>query len=159
MELLLLILAIVVLLITIRKANDETFADTTTPNQDQNSSALDDYTEMEDHTAHQDSSFWDSKSGFSLFDEDYWHSIHSYDSIFSHDDCDLSRALWDPSCPLYWAMHNDSSSDWSSGLSSNFDDWSSSNWDTSSSSGWDDWSSSNWDDWSSSGWSSSSWDT
>lgn len=152
MELLFLILAIVVLLIAINRANDEAFDDKKNTNQDQDSPDSDQHTEMKDHTYHDDSSFGDSKNSFSMFDEDYWHQTTSHESTFSHDDCDLSRALWDPTCPLYWAMHHDSSSDWSSGFSSNFDDWSSSSWDTSSSSGWDDWSSSNWDDWSSSSW-------
>uniref|UniRef100_A0A832GQT6 Uncharacterized protein n=1 Tax=Caldimicrobium thiodismutans TaxID=1653476 RepID=A0A832GQT6_9BACT len=44
----------------------------------------------------------------------------------SEDDCDLSRALWDPSCPLYSALQDDSDdyhSSWD-------DDWySSSSWD------------------------------
>ncbi len=134
MEYVVLVLAILFFLWRLNSANDE---------------ALEDYEGQKTTdvmsskpTNPPDYEYYDSGMGSSAgyesssFDDHYrrWHDDH----------CDISRAMWDPSCPMYHVFHHD---DWSS--SSSWDDsWSSSSWD-------DSWSSSSWDSWSG----SSSWDS
>jgi len=137
MEWILLLLAVLFLLWKIKDANDEAFSSNVHPGtsnlseqwentSSEHTSSLDSHSPLED----EDRKLRDSHSSF-----DY-NTTRRWDS---HDDCDISRAMWDPSCPMYhvfndhWNSSNDSwwnsSNDWSSG-SSSWDSWGSSSWDS-----------------------------
>ncbi|MEJ5338851.1 MAG: hypothetical protein ACK42C_07860 [Aquificaceae bacterium] len=163
MELILLILAILFLLWRVKSANDEAFppdysggnfygglpsgwsASSDASYKDGGMGRTSGFSTSEGSTGLLDSyenrERWESSS--SLYeDDDHYRRWHE-------DNCDLSRALWDPSCPMYHVFHHDdhsSSSNWDDSWSSSSwnDSWSSSGWDSGSSS-WDSWSSSSWD--------------
>ncbi len=136
MEWILLLLAVLFLLWKIKDANDEAFSSNVHPGTSNlseqwknttsaHTSSLDSHSPLED----EDRKLWNSHS---FLDND---TTRRWDS---HDDCDISRAMWDPSCPMYhvfndhWNSSNDSwwssSNDWDSG-SSSWDSWGSSSWD------------------------------
>ena len=123
----------------------------------------------EEHTGGNSSFVDDSVDFWSPYHPFYWTLNHPYfvspfhpqkhlvESKPYEDDCDIARATYDPSCPLYWVLNDDKNScsdnllsSWSDGCDSSF-----SFWDSGSS--WSSWDSgSSWSDSWSSG--SSSWD-
>jgi len=136
MEWILLLLAVLFLLWRIKSANDEAFAShvqsgTANLSEQWEDISPDQASPLHSHSLLEDENrgMWDSHSSF-----DY-NTTRRWDS---HDDCDISRAMWDPSCPMYhvfndrWDSSNNnwwnSSNDWDSG-SSSWNSWGSSSWE------------------------------
>ncbi len=137
MEWIVLLLAVLFLLWKIKDANDEAFSSNVHP-------GTSNLSEQWENTSSAHTSSLDSHSPLGDEDRRLWdsHSFLDNDTTRrwdSHDDCDISRAMWDPSCPMYhvfndhWNSSNDSwwssSNDWDSG-SSSWDSWGSSSWDS-----------------------------
>ncbi|MCS7196315.1 MAG: hypothetical protein NZ827_03500 [Aquificaceae bacterium] len=132
MEYVLLLVVVLFLIWKINLANKEAFPQN-------NERKAEDKPFQEDSPMH----CYEGTSQSNVFSSEEKHKAGSSSSLLEDgisgwsDDCNLSRALWDPSCPLYHSLHEE-------GLSGN-DDWSSSSWDTysyydswtSSGSGWD----------------------
>ncbi|RMH81370.1 MAG: hypothetical protein D6674_00750 [Acidobacteria bacterium] len=108
MEWIILIIALVALLWRIKKENDEALG-----YFEQDGPTGTRREENEPYRFHSERSlgFWETSSAYMSDDENsFWH-LRSYDDDHG---CDITRAYWEPSCPLYWSLNNDSHCSWDS---------------------------------------------